>query len=310
MKIVTQELDLTVAIAYCFRNSEPEIIRSLKPWVPIVDHIIAIDGLFKQPYSPRMIDNALNNEVLRTVVSTDKSKETLEYLCGDKLWYEAVYASQNDKRQLAMDVAGKLGVDVLIVWDSDEYIHPDYRDFDKFFKSIARVVMNNAGLEDMYWMNAWIPDADKWPKQYNNVPDNTWRRYTRIHHLPQNHRYIFNHYTFTGKDTKDDDIIRFYLTNGTEVENPYLKYPHLTCDGVRIGMDRDLRDSVKNDYGMGWTWQLLHEEKYRTYLKEMKILGHEDMAKDFKLGTYYFNEMAVLTPYDEELQNKFNSLGL
>lgn len=309
MKIVTQEIDLTVAIAFCFRNSEPEIPRALKPWVPIVDHIIAIDGLFKLPYSPRMIDAATNDEALRTPYSTDNSKQVLKELCGDKLWYETVHVTQNEKRQLAMDVAGKLGCDILIVWDTDEYIHPDYQDFDKFFRRIARVTYNNTD-EDLYWMNAWIPDSTKWAKQYNNVPDNAWKRYTRIHFIPGDHRYVFNHYTFTNKTAKEDDIIRFYLEHGTEVENPYLNYPHITIDGVRIAMDRDLRNSVKNEYGMGWTWQLLYEEKYRTYLKEMKILGHEDMAKEFKLGTYYFNEMAVLTPYNEELQSKFNSLGL
>jgi hypothetical protein len=312
MKIVTEEIDLDIALAFCFRNSEPEIPRALKPWVDKVDHFIAVDGLFKLPYSPKMIENALTDETLRTVYSTDNSKQLLKDLCGDKLWYETIYATQNEKRQLAMDVAGKMGADVLIVWDTDEYIHPDYADFDKFFRNIAKVVNNNHGQEDLYWMTAWIPDEEKWPRQYNKVADNTWKRYTRIHHIPKNHKYVLNHYTFTHKNVKEEDIIRFALEHGTEVENPYLNYPHITVDGVRIAMDRDLRNPVKNEYGNGWTWQLLHEEKYRIWLQEMKVMGHTKVVErdTRKLGTYYFNEHGQMTPYDEELQDKFNKLGL
>ena len=319
MKIVLEEVERTIGLAFCFRNSEKEIPRALKPWLPHVDYVIAVDGLFKLPYSPKMIDNALQNEALRTIYSTDNSKQILKDICGDKLWYDIIYGTQIQKRQLAFDIAGKLGVDVLIVMDSDEYIHPDYMDFESFYRKIGLVTEYNGTDEDIFWMNAWIPDNKKWSRQFNNVPENIWRRYTRIHYKPSNQKYILNHFTFTHKDTTEEDLVKHYLLRGDgssqidnpwAIENPFINYPHLSVDGVRFTTDRDLRTDTANEYGNGWTWQWLEEEKYRTYLVEMKVLNHQDKVTDYKPGTYYFNEHRVLTPYDEELQSKFNSLNL
>jgi len=309
MKIVLQEVERTIAIAFCFRNSEHEIPRALKPWIPHVDHVIAVDGLFKLPYSPKMIENAAKDKAARTIYSTDKSKEVLEYICGDKLFYDTIYATQTEKRQRAFDIAGKLGVDILIIWDSDDYIHPDYQDFDKFYRKLALVTEYNTD-EDLFWMNAWIPDKLKWSRQHNNVPENTWRRYTRIHYKPKNQKYVFNHFSFTDRDTRPEDITKYYLINGTDIENPYLKYPHIMIDGVRLTTDRDFRTESQNEYGDSWAFQWMEEEKYRQYLLEMKVNGHADRVKDFKLGTYYYNQHRVLTPYTKEQQELFDSLEL
>ena len=308
MKIVLQEVKRETALAFCFyNNSREELERSLKPWIPHIDHVIAINGRFKLPYSPEMLLAQQKNP--QTVYGNPDAQKILLEICGDKLWFETIYGTQTEKRQRAFDVAGKLGVDVLIVWDSDDYIHPDYTDFETFYRKIAVVTEYNTD-EMIYWMNAWIPDEQRWSKQHNHVPSNAWRRYMRIHFKPAKQKYVLNHFTFTNKDTREEDIIKYYLTNGPEIENPLMLYPHITIDGVRLTTDRDFRTESQNDYGNSWTWQWLQEEKYRQYIAEFKVMGLGSRATEHKMGTYYYDKHGVLVPYTADQQELHNSLEL
>ena len=174
--------------------------------------------------------------------STDDSYSVLKCRYGDKLTHDYFLGSQMEKRQRCLDIAGELGCDFAIVWDSDEYLHPDpvYQDWDKFFNQLE----NTKHWDDQIFnMLCWIPSEEKWSRQFNAVPSHYWMKYARIHKNPGNQRYVLNHYSFTTKDITDDQINEWDFKHPTDpglapIQNPLVLQPNIIMDGVRFTTDR------------------------------------------------------------------------
>lgn len=296
------EQDITITLCFSYLNAEKEIPRCLKPWIPYVDYVAAVDGRYWTPLPPHLAKK------YKSRYSTDKSYQVLKEVCGsDKLIHEDLYGTQMEKRQRCFDIAGELKSDIAIVFDSDDFIHPDYQDWDKFYKQLlAAFVLHEDEL--IFYMNAWIPSEELWPKQHNAVPSNMWRKYARIHKNPGNMRYAQSHYTWAKKDVTDDMINKWkweHLNNETDMENPnnpYLLQHHILIDGVRVGTDRTLRDTAALEFGDGWAFQNMHWENYHYNIKPyVKYKGLHVMEEHPKLKgmNYYFNSNGQLTFYNK-----------
>lgn len=291
MKEKNKNIKKKVGLLFSYLNAEKEIPRALDNWYPHIDHIIAIDGRYQTPQSPEM--KAKNYPDY----STDCSEHILKTRYPDKITHERFKGTQMEKRQRCLDIAGELGCDYAIVWDSDEYIHPDYNDWNKFFKQLE---LTEYWDDQIFKMRCWIPDATTWPKQYNAVPDNYWMRYVRIHKDPGNQRYVLNHYTFTTKDITNDEINEWDFKNPTQpglapLENPYCLQANIVLDGIRIATDRRLRTPDQLTYGDGWAWQVLHEENWRhTVIPAAK---HAGFRIPYENDEYYFNEQGQRIVY-------------
>lgn len=312
MKIPVYEIEKKIALGFSFLNSEKEIKRSLDLWYPKVDYIIAVDGRYKYPYSPEMLKGKIPSKF-----STDKSIEILEDNYEDKLILLQKYGTQMEKRQTYMDVAGNLGCDALIVFDTDEYVHPEHpecTDWNRFFKQIVHISeFNGKEVPGVCNMWCWIPDEIIWPKQYNEAKTNTWRDYTRVHINPAKQRYAFNHFVFCPKDANNEDIHRWNNNPDNAFKrNPLQLYPQGFLEGIRFTTDRLKRTEETNRFGNLWAFQTMHEENYRVKLEEAQALGYTKMYSEIYRpeGTYWFDEKGRPINYTKEEQDLFNSLDL
>ena len=295
-------MSLKKAIGFSYLNSEHEIPRCLSPWVKgdHVDYVIGINGRYWTPMPPQMKGKQPN-------YSTDNSYEVLKQVCGDKLIHENFYGNQMEKRQKYLDIAGDLKCDILIVVDSDETIHPNHQDWDRFDKQLEAVTTH--WNDDMFSMWVWIPDAKLWPKQWNAIPSNAWRKYVRIHRNPGQQRYTQNHWTFTKKDITEEQIYEWRWATPNvdndptlQIENPYLLKENITLDGIRLRTDRMLRTNDQLVFGDGWAWQNMHWENFEFNIKPyvhhkgQKFEIEQMQEKDPRIK-YYFDEKGYLIPY-------------
>jgi hypothetical protein len=275
---------MKIGLGYSYLNAEKETPRALDPWYDHVDHIIAIDGRYKTPLPPDL------RKKYKSLYSTDNTEHILKTRYGDKLTFLKYYATQMDKRQRCLDIAGELGCDYLIVWDSDDYIHPDYQDWHKFNKQLESVL--KYWDDRILYMWAWIPDEKLWSKQHNEIPSNIWRQYSRIHKDPGTMRYAQTHWTWASKDTTDDTINKWKWTNPRLDEikdNPYYLQSNVTVDGIRLTTDRTLRSQSDLEFGDGWAYQQIHWEAFNYKLVPyLKSKGVKCIGMDVPMEKFYF----------------------
>lgn len=273
-----------IAIGYSYLNGEKEHPRALAPWLPHVDYVIAEDGRYKTPLPPKLRRKYTSN------YSTDHSYRVLKKMCKDKLVYEKLYDTQMNKRQRYLDIAGELGCDFLITIDTDDYLHPDYQDWNKFHNQLESI--HKYWDEKIYYMWFWIPDESLWSKQNNEIPSNAWRQYSRIHKNPGTMKYCQTHWTWADKETTEEQINHWKWSNPSRDEfkdNPYFIQTNTTLDGIRFTTDRTLRTKSDLEFGDGWTFQQVHWESF--YYKLVPYLKHKGVkciGMDLPMEKFYF----------------------
>jgi len=306
--------DLKIALGFSYHNNtKEEIQRALDQWYDKVDYIIAIDGRYKYPYSPEMLKRP---DLIPSKFSPVEISDFMDRRYGDKMQFYSMYKSQMEKRQKYLDVAGNyLDCNVVIVADTDEIIHPnpEYNDWERFYKQLYHISQfNGTDTPGVLSMHMYFPDSTKYPKQFNNVPDNSWKDYTRVHINPGLQRYALSHYTFSPKKYTDRDIVNFEMDiKNTRMMNPYMLYPQgFMC--IRLYTDRLERTAPDKEFGNMWAWQMMHDELYRQKLIEAEICGYHKLHKEIYRdeGTYWFNDKGKLVPYTDEEQQLYNSLEI
>lgn len=282
---------MRLGIALSYLNGAKEFPRCLKPWIPHVSTVAAINGRYKTPQSPEM--KAANTPTF----STDDSFSVLKDICGEKLIHEDYYATQMDKRQRCFDLLEDC--DFAIVFDTDDYIHPEYTNWDKFKGQLQSVL--KYWDDQIFFMNAWIPDEKLYPRQHNEgIPSNSWKKYVRIHRNPGEMRYTKNHFTWAKKDTTDKQINEwnwnpdnwFYNKDVGQkmpkTNNPYILEANILIDGIRFTTDRIFRTQDDITFGDGWAWQNLHWETYNhDFLPSAHAVGLTAGLEDYD---YFFDE--------------------
>jgi hypothetical protein len=104
-------------------------------------------------------------------------------------------ATQLVKRQIYLEMAGEDKCDYLLVMDSDDFVHPDFRDWAGFYRELEQVYDEE---ELLYFLWFWI--SKDWQCSANPVTMETWQKYIRIHKRPRDQKYHMNHYTWRLKD--------------------------------------------------------------------------------------------------------------
>ena len=238
-------------------NSAAEISRAVKPWLPHVDYVIAPDGKYWTPQSPEMKKHQLPD------YSTDGTEDVLKEVCGDKLIYKKLTAPQMEKRQYCLDVAGELNCDYLIVFDTDEFLDPQYQNWEMFDRHLELLLKH--WDDRLFYMWIWIPSEEDWPKQHNEMPSNHWNKYLRIHKDPGSMRYALTHYTMCDKSVTDDQILEWRWNNKRQdpiIDCPLLLHENMLVDGVRLTTNRKFRSKDMLEHGNNWAFQNLHYEIY------------------------------------------------
>jgi len=279
MELQDQDNNKKTAIGFSYYNAEKEIPRALDLWSKYVDYIIAIDGRYWVPLHPFYMQK------YKEKYSTDNSEFVLKKRYGDKLIHEKYFGTQMEKRQVYLDIAGDLKCETLIVWDSDDFIHPAYQDFNLFFKQLKAMYDNFA--DQLFFMKAWIPSEQDWPRQYNTLDSNIWHNYIRVHRNPGEQKHILNHYSFTNKSIELSTVNNWrWLHDKTTLEdNPFLFHGNTVLDGIRITTDRLLRTEEALTFGDNWAYANMHYENYEYAMKPYAhYLGGETPCE----GSPYF----------------------
>lgn len=241
--------------------------------------------------------------------STDGTEEVLKDTCGDKLTFERYTGRQLDKRQRYFDIAGELKCDVLIVVDSDDYLHPDYAEWAWFNVQLEKMVATGGTATGYMWF--WIPNATIWPRQHNAVESDLWYKYVRVHTNPGEQQYVLTHWCFTTKEILDKvsekDIALYHLKDwsgaplpsGEEAKgNPYLLQPSYQMEGIRFTTDRVFRTPEQLEHGDGWAFQETNEDNCRIYTywcetqPQLRVL---DLSEP-----HYFDESGKIVWYNGE----------
>jgi len=265
---------MKVGVAVIGYESKNEIARCLDPFVGHVDAFILGDGKFDFYDAPNQYskDGWLN-------YAHDRYK--------DKLQVETYrYAgSQVVKRQKYLDIAGEIGLDYLIVMDTDDYLMADYQDWPTFYSNLSKAEGR------IFLMYSWIPDADSWSKQTNKGLDsNTWQTSRRIHKDPGTMRFCLDcHYMWCSKETTDEEILGWTIKNPDKPnQNPYQFYSNTVIDGVRFTCDRKLRTPEQIKEGTYWAYMNSCEENMRQYYLVAKLKGLKPPG-EFKTWEEYIN---------------------
>ncbi len=189
---------------------------------------------------------------------------------------------QPDKRQMYFDAAGTLKKKFLIVIDTDEFIHKDYCDWDKFLDELTRVSEKYPD-EQIFKMKIFM---DKnWSRAWNrHVRRGYFRKYVRIHKNPGQQKYVgASHFMWANKDYTDEMLITNPKKYGVYAA------PH-TIDGVRFATDSSLRGEQFLKSRERWAFQNIHEERRRLYNKiaihKYKVPPNQSTVAENEYWTY------------------------
>src|SRR6185436_15597602 len=277
VKIPINTVEFKVAIGLIGYESKKEIARCLDPWVGHIDTMILGDGKFDYYDAPNDF-------------SKDKWLDFAYERYKDKCEVEPYeYAgSQFNKRQEYMKIAKELDCDFLITVDTDEYLHPEYQDWDRFYKQLYQI--SDATGDRVFYQWIWIPDDQLWPKQGNKFPSNIWLKSAKIHKDPGTQRYCCNsHFAWCDENVTDEQIYDWQLkaTKGISdpeelkrLINPFIFQTEYPIDGVRVTMDRLLRTKDQIAKGEDWAKRNWHAENAQQHYTYMKMMGIKPPFKD------------------------------
>ncbi len=218
---------MKLALAVSYFQSIHELDRLLEPIHKHVDLIIGIDGRY-----PKFKYN--------TNYSIDGSTELLKEKYGAITYTFSKPVEQIRKRNKYLEIAAKEKMDYVLVMDTDDYVHPDYQNWQLFKENIMEIP------EHFYLGNVSFWISPLWKKNWNVVNDNTWHPYTRII-KPDKVMYDTVHWCFV----KRDDT------------NCFVTADNKVMEGVRFTSDSTLRTKDYIDRGYDWAKEQMEEENTR-----------------------------------------------
>jgi len=263
MRIATETVERKIAIGGIGYESIKEIARACDSWVGHVDAMIWGDGKFD--FYPGEKD-----------YSEDGWLDFAEKRYRDKVEFVGYqYAGdQVTKRQRYLDIAGKLKCDFLIAVDTEEYLDPQWQDFDGFYSKLIK--MSEVLDDRMFFQWVYIPSSKLWAKQGNQFPSNKWLKSGKIHKDPGSMRFCCNsHFKWCAKRTTDEQIYRQEIkpSNGRSDHKTLLFDPVQVIDGVRVRMDRTLRTKEQIKKSTEWAFLNQHAENSREFYTRSDARG-------------------------------------
>jgi hypothetical protein len=236
---------LKLAAGIIFYNDAKGLDRLLAGIANKVDLAICVDGRFQSgPSGP-----PLSNDGSRDIV--------LSY--GNTLLVDCPNASEYDKRSKYIEICEREKVDYLLILDTDEYVDPDYNDWDLFRKDLVY----NAETKWFSKYNVFAvlievnsPDYEKTDRA---KPYTVWQvdnkreygYYPRVWYRPEQMEYNKGtHYLFHNKDPKN------------KLHNQETNAAIEIIQGVRFLHDHKHRDQNHQESRKQYQdWLIDHEQK-------------------------------------------------
>jgi hypothetical protein len=153
IEIPSKTYDYKVAVACVGYNSLQEIARCMDGFIGHVDTMILGDG--KYDFYPGKSD-----------YSEDGWLDFAEKRYKDKVEFIPYqYAGrQFIKRQKYLDIAGKTKCDFLIAIDTDDYIMPEFANWDEFYKNLF--LLSDITTDRIFFKWVWIPSYGHYKVMY------------------------------------------------------------------------------------------------------------------------------------------------
>lgn len=146
------------------------------PYAP--QHAIFIDG----PYTFFRFRNRATSSI-----SDDGSREFLKK--QKKVTLVDYPGYQVDKRMQYVKKAEELGCDAIVIIDSDEYLHPEYRDWKDFRFWLRRYINSNDPAGNGFVFNILFWVDEHYEKAYNCIETGKFERMPRVWHRPEKLEY-------------------------------------------------------------------------------------------------------------------------
>lgn len=207
-------MSLQIAVGLNFYqdfNSLRRLIQSLNCCA--FDHIIAIDGKYidwpvqdDPPFSDASCIDLLKSIEKQTPVTLLRVRNK----------------TQQEKRQIYMDICNDLGMDCIFILDTDDYIDCSKTDYKSFKDDLEKKVAEN----QTYRLGYCIPCSmwDQWP--HPNLSGQV-QNICRVFYQPWRLKYAENHFTLRDKKT---GVAQVY--SGAVV-----------CEHIGMAHDHSLRDT-------------------------------------------------------------------
>lgn len=263
-----------LAVGISHFDSARELNTIIPSIIHKVDELILVNGRY--PNFPIDHDYSQDNtdDILKKYDLTDNKFSGEEY----------------QKRQKILDIAADLKCEFVMMWDTDEFIHPGYKDWNKFKKNLSKF-SNTKRFENMkmyekygneYNFNMFMFASKSWDAASNHLRKHSFHKQPRIFKNPQDIRYALqSHYKFTFKCISDDMIV-------SNPNIPLCLGATYTVDGIRLTMSSVFRKPEQLEARELWSHDNYHEERARLYYMYCKAKGHPENIPPNE--PHYFDE--------------------
>lgn len=251
---------MKIAIGTIFYNSYNELNR-LEDSIPkgVIDYWIKIDGVFKytKERNPKLTDNSNDgSEMIR--INLEKEIPTCHMSLANK--------TEFDKRNKYLELCESLGMDVLIIVDSDEYfVYPEGTDPLKAwntFKKNLEFEMRRYPGHNVFGIPTW------------DVETNTRSYCPRIWVNPSEMRYLNNSHYHYGNIIREAKEIETFRQNNLN----FIQQAQAIVKGITLAHSHDLRTPDQMKLRLDYQRYLV---KFESLVQSHKYSSEEahDIAK-------------------------------
>ncbi len=222
--------NLSIGIGLCFYQDVHSLTRCLYSLQSYpLDYLIAIDGKFKEYPAEGQLSDQQCLDLIKSF------RHPVRYLA-------TVGLEEMEKRQKYFDECSKLGIDVLITLDSDEYILPTATNWDLFHLDLLHKINSSAKEAQGYCLPTIRRNLNKNEENILDV-DGDVQNLPKLFYRPSCLEYGRNLYTI--RDKKTGVILKY---NEDSV-----------CHHIMIGHDHSLRSNRSIEEHLTYHGRLIHK---------------------------------------------------
>jgi hypothetical protein len=222
--------NLSIGIGLCFYQDVHSLTRCLYSLQSYpLDYLIAIDGKFKEYPAEGQLSDQQCLDLIKSF------QHPVRYLA-------TVGLEEMEKRQKYFDECRKLGIDVLIVLDSDEYILPTATNWDLFHLDLLHKINTSVTQAHGYCLPTIRRNLDKNEENILDV-DGDVQNLPKLFYRPSCLEYVGNLYTIRDKKT---GVILQYSEDSV-------------CHHIMIGHDHSLRSNRSIEEHLTYHGRLIHK---------------------------------------------------
>lgn len=223
--------NLSIGIGLCFYQDVHSLTRCLYSLQPYpLDYLIAVDGKFREYPAEGEVSDQQCLDLIKSF------QHSVRYLA-------IIGLEEMEKRQKYFDECSKLGIDVLIVLDSHEYILPTATNWDLFHLDLLDKINTNVTQAQGYCLPTIRRNLDKNEENILDV-DGDVQNLPKLFYRPECLEYVGNQHIIRNKRT---GVIQRYGRNSV-------------CQHIMVGHDHSLRSNKSIEEHLTYQDRLIQKQ--------------------------------------------------